>query len=108
MMNRVCIPVLSMLLAIMASCAGGSKKTGIEGGIVEENLYAKGYEIIHYNGFTTVEIANPWDTTKILQRYVLVEKGADLPSNLPEGTLIRTPLDNIIMYTTRGILNSPS
>jgi iron complex transport system substrate-binding protein len=100
MMNRVCIPVLSMLLAIMASCVGGSKKTGIEGGIVEENLYAKGYEIIHYNGFTTVEIANPWDTTKILQRYVLVEKGVDLPRNLPEGTLIRTPLDNIIMYTT--------
>ena len=30
----------------------------------------------------------------------MVERGKDLPDNLPEGTLIRTPVQNVIMYTT--------
>ena len=100
MIKRVSNLLLGILLLIVVSCKGVGNKGELSGGVAEENLYATGYEIIHYNGFTTVEIANPWDTTKILQRYVLVEKGDDLPRNLPEGTIIRTPLENIIMYTT--------
>ena len=100
MMRRVCILLLPLLFAFIVSCRSTGDKMEREGGIVEENLYATGYTITHFNGYTTIEIANPWDTAKILQRYVLVEKGAPLPSSLPEGTLIRTPLDNIIMYTT--------
>ena len=100
MMRRVCILLLPLLFAFIVSCRSAGDKMEREGGIVEENLYATGYTITHFNGYTTIEIANPWDTAKILQRYVLVEKGAPLPSSLPEGTLIRTPLDNIIMYTT--------
>ena len=100
MMRRVCILVLPLLLACMVSCTGMGGKMSSEGGIIEENLYATGYTITHFKGYTTIEIANPWDTTKILQRYVLVEKGKDLPDGLPKGTLVRTPLDNVIMYTT--------
>ena len=99
-MRRVCILLLPLLFASIVSCRSVGDKMERGGGIVEENLYATGYTITHFNGYTTIEIANPWDTTKILQRYILVEKGKDLPDGLPKGTLVRTPLDNVIMYTT--------
>ena len=89
-----------VLLSASVACKGIGDKGDFGVCSVEENLYAQGYEISYYKDFTTVEIINPWDTTKILQRYILVEKENPLPGNLPEGTVIRTPLNNIIMYTT--------
>ena len=89
-----------VLLSVLFACKGAGGKGDLGECVVEENLYAKGYVISHYKDFTSVEIANPWDTTKILQRYILVERDKTLPDNLPEGTLIRTPLNNVIMYTT--------
>ena len=89
-----------LLLCASVACKGVGSKEDFGDCVVEENLYAQGYVISCYKDFTSVEIVNPWDTTKILQRYILVEKERSLPDNLPDGTVIRTPLDNIIMYTT--------
>ena len=64
-----------------------------------ENLYAKGFEITRHKDFTVVSVADPWDTTKVLQNYILVPAGNPLPDNLPKGSVIRTPIKNAIMYT---------
>ena len=88
-------------MAVLVSCNGGQgSQYAQEKGTKVENLYARGFEITEYDGYTAVEIVNPWDTAKVLQRYLLVEKGASIPDNLPAGTIIRTPVDNAIMYTT--------
>ena len=100
MMKEYLQLLLGVLMLAAVSCSGTGDKQTHEGGVVEENIYASGYKITHFSGYSTIEIVNPWDTTKILQRYVLVEKGNALPCDLPEGTLVRIPLDNIIMYTT--------
>ena len=92
--------VMLSLALMAASCGGVGSKSESEGGRVEENLYAQWYRIVHFDDYISVEINNPWDTTKILQRYILVDKEEALPQNLPSGTLVRTPIDNIIMYTT--------
>lgn len=42
--------------------------------------------------YTLATLRNPWDTTTVLHRYVLVPRGQSLPDSLPEGTLLRTPL----------------
>ncbi|MBO4905670.1 MAG: ABC transporter substrate-binding protein [Bacteroidaceae bacterium] len=44
------------------------------------------------DGYTRWTLVNPWDTTEVLHQYVLVPADAELPSALPNGTLIRTPL----------------
>lgn len=90
----------SVLLPAFFACKGVDGMGDFGEFVVEEKLYAQGYEISYYKDFTSVEIVNPWDTTKILQRYILVDRDKTLPDNLPEGTVIRTPLENVIMYTT--------
>lgn len=84
------------------SCSGGKGggTTAAQDGMRYSNLYAEGFEITGYKDFTTIEIADPWDTTKILQKYILVKKGIPLPDNLPHGTIVRTPVENVIIYTT--------
>lgn len=62
--------------------------------------YAKGFEVKIYSDYKDVIVRNPWDTTQILQRYLLVDKQKSIPANLPKGTIIRTPLSKVIAYST--------
>ena len=48
------------------------------------------------NGYEKVVVQNPWDTTRILHTYLLIPDSAAIPSNLPEGTVIRTPLRRVV------------
>ncbi len=49
---------------------------------------------------TVVEITNPWDTARLLHRYILIPKGTDMPEGLPKGTVVRTPIDKIVVYSS--------
>ena len=62
--------------------------------------YAKGFTVDIYSDYKDVKVRDPWDTTQVLQRYILVDKDIELPNNLPDGTLIRTPLTNVVAYST--------
>ncbi|MBQ5828535.1 MAG: ABC transporter substrate-binding protein, partial [Bacteroidales bacterium] len=90
-------------IALIASCGNrGSKgeSTFTETGVKEENSYAKFFEITNYSNCKVISVINPWDTTRTLQEYVLVDKNIPLPDGLPKGTVIRTPVENVIMYST--------
>lgn len=65
-----------------------------------EVKYAKIFSVDKYSDYTSVTVNNPWDSTKILQRYVLVDKNKSLPQHLPEGTLVRTPITSAAVYST--------
>ena len=49
--------------------------------------------------YTLVTIADPW-RGGVLHRYVLVPRDADLPDNLPEGTVVRTPICRALVYSS--------
>ncbi len=51
------------------------------------------------NGFTLVTVANPWKGG-VLHRYVLVPRDAELPHDLPEGTIVRTPVKRALVYSS--------
>lgn len=55
-------------------------------------------EIAECDGYTVVDVANPWGDG-LLQRYVLVPRDSVLPSLLPEGTLLRTPLERVLLFS---------
>lgn len=96
-MKKTLTRLLSAILAAIAviSC---SHNTGKEyAGTMQ---YAKYLDIQGHDGYTVAEITNPWDTARILHRYILVPEGAQVPSGIPEGTLVRTPVDNIIVYSS--------
>lgn len=61
--------------------------------------YAARLTVRHADSCTLVDIVDPWDTTRLLQRYVLVDRSAPLPDSLPEGTLVRVPLQRVVVYS---------
>ena len=53
-----------------------------------------------HDGFIKAEVINPWDTTKLLHTYVLVDKNSKEPSDLPDGTVVRVPLEKSVVYSS--------
>lgn len=93
----------SLLTVILFSCSGNKQQTATIQTTTDSiyNVkYAKGFTVNIYDDYKLVSVRDPWDTTRILQQYILVDKNKELPVNLPEGTIIRTPLENIAAYST--------
>lgn len=101
MVNAILLIVFGMASLVSVSCKGGhSSSSADEDSRVMPLKYAENLKITEYDGYTEVSVRNPWDTLKILHRYVLVPKNRDVPKNLPKGDLIRTPIDNALIYST--------
>jgi len=61
--------------------------------------YATGFAVTNGDGYTEVEIKDPWNKGKLLQRYLLVPRDAPMPTGLPKGTVVRVPLRKMVVYT---------
>jgi len=100
-MKRI-VFLIFISLYILAGCSGkrssDTNKDDSSGTYTVE--YAKGFDIKKYDGYTLVTVNDPWDSARVLQKYVLVDKGKELPVNLPAGVLIRTPLKKVAVYST--------
>lgn len=62
--------------------------------------YAQGFTVHHFDGYTAVEVRDPWDSTRLLQRYLLVDRDRPVPGNLPKGTVVQVPAQNVVVYTS--------
>ena len=92
--------LLTAVLLLLASCKGGSTATFIEGATNIEMKYASLLTMQQGDGFVLAQIKNPWDSTAILHSYVLIPKEQEIPDNLPQGEIIRTPLSHSLFYTS--------
>lgn len=90
------------LVVLLASCRQNNQSLSKEPATVQEYqvYYATGYTVNRTSDYTEIKIRDPWDTTRYLQRYVLVGKDKALPVRLPEGILIRTPLQRVVVATS--------
>ena len=88
------LSVIIFLSLIFLSCSN-KKEQKKEQGTKANIQYAHGFSINYFNDYTEVTVKNPWDTTKILHNYILVDKTKPQPKNLPEGTIIKIPVENI-------------
>lgn len=98
-----------MLSVLLFSSCGGRSKTAsvIEAEKAIPLRYAENLNLSATEDYTIARLRNPWDTTRILHTYVLVDKEKSLPADLPEGTLVRTPLSKAVVYSSVhcGLLN---
>lgn len=62
--------------------------------------YAGRIRIDSSEHYILVRVQNPWDTARILHTYVLVGRETELPEGLPEGTLVRTPVEKALVYSS--------
>jgi iron complex transport system substrate-binding protein len=68
--------------------------------LTEPLRYSAGYEVTYHEGYTVVDVRDPWRKERLLQRYLLVERDKPIPEAMPAGTVIRVPLRNMVVYTS--------
>lgn len=54
--------------------------------------YLRGFSISYGDGYASVDVRDPFDSTKLLKRYVLVDRTKPVPSNLPKGVVLKVPV----------------
>lgn len=98
---KACICLGIGLVVLLASCRQKNRPLPQEPATVQtyQVYYATGYTVNRTSDYTEVKIRDPWDTTRYLQRYVLVDKDKALPVHLPKGILVRTPLQRVVVAT---------
>ncbi len=99
--------VISLLSIIgIASC--NSTGNAIVDGSHIAFKYATDLTVNVLDSCIVANVRNPWDTSLMLHTYVIVPADSVLPSSLPSGTLIRTPLRNALVFTSvhTGLISS--
>ncbi|MDO9152613.1 MAG: ABC transporter substrate-binding protein [Paludibacter sp.] len=87
-----------MLVLLAAGCSNPKKKQNssfLTAESTSEIKYAKNFIIKHFKEYTQIIVKNPWDSTKVLDTYILVQKNKKLPTELPEGTIVRIPVERV-------------
>ena len=108
---------LTLWVTVLLLSACGGKNSTASGSAQGDTIplhYSSNLSLIDYEDYIVAQLRNPWDTAKILHTYVLVDKNQQLPQELPQGTLVRTPLSKAIIYSSVhcsllidfGVLNS--
>jgi len=99
-MNRFLVIVAAACLALSSCNNAGREAAACRPGETIELEYATGFGIERFDGYTKVTVRDPWDTLKTRCTYLLVNSDLPLPSGLPEGTVIRVPVHNAVIYTS--------
>lgn len=91
--------VITVLL--LSACSGRSKtSSSLNGGDTLEIKYARNITIISFKDYKVAALRNPWDTTKVLHTYILVDKNKPMPKELSEGSIVRTPVSKAVVYSS--------
>ena len=61
--------------------------------------YATLLHVVKHADYTTVAIDNPWKEGQTLHRYVLVDRNKQMPDNLPQGDVIKVPVEKAVIFT---------
>ena len=93
-MKSISTLLLSLILIAVTGCTSEKKETA-----KMELDNASGLEIAMLDGYTKVDVKDPWQPGKLLQSYILVHRDSTLPEELPQGTLVRVPLQNVLVYS---------
>jgi iron complex transport system substrate-binding protein len=83
--------LLTLALTLLCSCGGNTRQQSSMAGDTIRMKYAENICIVKYDGYTKVELANPWRKGSLLHTFILVDKDAER-TNLPEGTVVKVPL----------------
>ena len=93
--------LLILSLTALAATACGSRGSVTQntapGNIITQ---AQGLSIERAQGYTTVAIADPWNAGKLLRTYILVPRGQEPPADIPDGVIVRTPIQNAVVYSS--------
>ena len=98
---RLFIAILIVIGSMLQSCGRVAPTANMAvGGDTLPMRHSSLLQMVECDGYTLVNVKNPWKADAFLHRYMLVPKdSADVA--VPQGvTLLRTPLDNQLVFAT--------
>jgi len=99
-MRKILQHIFMLSAVVLSSCTGrNSAGQHVEGDSIEMR-HARNISIVKHSGYTLVRLSDPWNKDKVLHTYILIRYGESMPKDLPEGTVIRTPLRNTVVSTS--------
>lgn len=92
--------ILLTTLSLLTSCYSKGGKADIATGDSDSIITtARLLTMQRTSGYTLVTVGDPW-RGGVLHSYVLVPADSALPADLPEGTVVRTPINNALVYSS--------
>lgn len=89
------LDILSILLLLTIFSCAPTKPERAEG-----MHHASLITVEQADSFTRVDIKDAWNKGRTLTTYILIPKSAPMPSRLPEGTVLRTPVGRAAVFST--------
>lgn len=85
----------------MVACTPSGKQTSSKEALSSDSIqYAQGFTVQRFDTYIMVEVRDPWDSTRLLQRYLLVDRTKSVPGGLLKGTIVKVPVKDIVIYTS--------
>lgn len=92
--------ILATTLLLVSACNKATKATSDKTNqtATSANIrYARGFKLERFADYTLITVRNPWDTTRVMEKYVLVDRNKKTPSSLPEGTVVQIPVQRVAL-----------
>ena len=94
------LALMALMLALTTSCFRSGNSTGqVLDGQDSVITTARLLSMQREARYTVVTVGDPWKGG-VLHRYVLVPRDSTLPDDLPDGTLVRTPVSRALVYSS--------
>lgn len=93
-------PYLAVLFLAFGCAGGRGSETEALAGRQDTLRYARGLAVTHCEDYDMVSIRDPWDTLKTRHTYILIDRNREEPEDLPEGTVIKVPVEKAVIYTS--------
>lgn len=95
---------IAAVSVLLCSCGGGGDTAAISPELSAADTiamrYARNITMVEHDGFTSVTMRNPWDTTLTLARYILIPAGRGREGLPDDGsTVIEVPLRRAVVYS---------
>ncbi len=89
--------LLTLILPLIAACKRGNESYTRSEDTTPDAITL---HLTDNNNFKIASFFTTEDTINPVATYILVPKSSDIPDNLPKGTIIRTPVSNLLIYST--------
>ncbi|MBP5561152.1 MAG: ABC transporter substrate-binding protein [Muribaculaceae bacterium] len=98
-LNKILLALLVLAFAL-GSCRDERRTAGDDEAVNDTVItQAQLLTMKRGEGYTLAIITDPWNEGRVLQRYVLVPADEELPTDLPDGVVVRTPLRHALVYS---------
>ncbi|WP_294960630.1 ABC transporter substrate-binding protein [uncultured Flavobacterium sp.] len=97
------LPVV-FLLFIVIGCKNNEAQDVVKSTAAKESIeFASGLSIVKNEGYSIVNVVNPWPNAKEKFTYILEEKDAQIPDSLKKYPAIKVPLESVVVTSTTNI-----